>query len=218
MKKRISIGLSHFIMAFLAGVAISIGGVAFLASPNKVVGSLFFAVGLFMVCTLGLNLFTGKVTTALDEKPRYILRLINIYFGNLAGAVGVGYMLRATRLADSLMDYATAVANGKIGDGFLSIFLLGIMCNVLIFLAVYGFKHFDSPLMRFMALLSGVSVFVLVGFEHCVANMFYFSFSNTWSGGALLCLLFTTLGNIVGGLLFPLLFKLKNRLDKDSNL
>ena len=214
MKEKFKGGLAHFILAILSGIAISIGGVAFLASPSKVVGSLFFAVGLFMVCTLNLNLFTGKVTVALDEKPSYILRLILIYVGNFIGALLVGYLLRATRLGVSLMENVTAVAETKINDGFWSIFILGIFCNIMIYLAVYGFKNFESPVMKFMALLFGVSVFVLVGFEHCVANMFYFSFANAWGGGALLCLLSTTLGNIIGGLFFPACFKLTTYLGK----
>ena len=53
--------LSDFLMAVLAGIAISIGGTVFLSLDDKVLGATFFAVGLFMVCTLGLNLFTGKV-------------------------------------------------------------------------------------------------------------------------------------------------------------
>lgn len=212
MKEKVQGCLVHFILAILSGIAISIGGIAFLASPSKVVGSIFFAVGLFMVCTLNLNLFTGKITVALDEKPSYILRLVVIYIGNFLGALLVGYLLRATRLGTSLMESAVAVANTKKNDGFLSVFILGIFCNIMIYLAVYGFKNFDSPIMKFMALMFGVSVFVLVGFEHCVANMFYFSFSNTWGGGAFLCLLSTTLGNIVGGLLFPACFKLTGYL------
>ena len=53
--------LNDFLQAVLAGAAISIGGTVFLSLDNKVLGSLFFCVGLFMVCTLGLNLYTGKV-------------------------------------------------------------------------------------------------------------------------------------------------------------
>ena len=47
-------------------------------------------------------------------------------------------------------------------------------------------------------------VFILCGFEHCVANMYYFSVAGMWSGKALVYLLVMTLGNSVGGILFPL--------------
>ncbi len=51
----------------------------------------------------------------------------------------------------------------------------------------------------------GVMVFILCGFEHCVANMYYFSVAGMWSGKTLLYLLVMTLGNAVGGVVFPVI-------------
>ena len=59
--------VNDFLLAVLAGSAISFGGTVFLSLDNKVLGSLFFCVGLFMVCTLGLNLYTGKVKLVAEE-------------------------------------------------------------------------------------------------------------------------------------------------------
>ena len=67
--------------------------------------------------------------------------------------------------------------------------------------AVDGFKKKGNPLILFVC----VSVFILCGFEHCVANMFYFSLAGVWSGKAVLYLLLMTLGNSAGGLLIPAL-------------
>ena len=217
----------ELLLGVLAGMAISIGGVAFLvaktlevdfgggvalAATSRVAGALFFTVGLFMVCVFSLNLFTGKVGFALDKKPSYIANLVVIWIGNLLGAMGVGYLLRCTRFTNNLVPVAEAVSSGKINDSFLSIFILAIFCNILIFLAVYGFNKFESPLFKALALFFGVSVFVLAGFEHCVANMFYFSIANAWGGDAIVCILATTLGNIVGGLLLPICFKISDKL------
>ena len=213
MKNKLIEYTRDFVLAILAGIAISIGGVAFLASSSKIAGAVFFTVGLFMVCTLSLNLFTGKVGFALDKSPLYIVNLIIIWVGNLIGAVVSGYILRATRLANTLVPVAEGVASGKINDSFISIFVLGIFCNILIFLAVYGFSKFESPLVKVLALFFGVSVFVLAGFEHCVANMFYFSIANAWCDEAVLCIVATTLGNIVGALLLPISFKLTKWLE-----
>ena len=63
--------LVTFVYAVLAGVAISIGGAAFLASDSRAVGAAMFSVGLFAVCTLGLNLFTGKVCYVFQNSPSY---------------------------------------------------------------------------------------------------------------------------------------------------
>jgi len=64
--------LNDFLMAVLAGAVISIGGTVFLSLENKVLGSLFFCIGLFMVCTLGLNLYTGKVCYLPGKKWDYV--------------------------------------------------------------------------------------------------------------------------------------------------
>ena len=78
--------LKTFLLAVLAGMSISIGGMVFLSCESKVVGAILFTIGLFTVCTFGFNLFTGKVCYALDNKPSYILDLVLIWLGNFAGS------------------------------------------------------------------------------------------------------------------------------------
>ena len=68
--------LSSFFYSILAGVSISIGGTVFLSLDNKIVGSIFFSLGLFAVCTFGFNLFTGKVGYIFEQKPSYLLFLL----------------------------------------------------------------------------------------------------------------------------------------------
>lgn len=199
----------NFILGFMAGVSISIGCVAFLASGNKIVGALFFTIGLFLVLTFKFNLFTGKVCYAFDNNLEYSLKLVFIWLGNFLGAIFVAGILGATRLA-SLQDACAALVNVKLNDKLISLFILGAMCNLLIFVAVHGFNNFENPIFRTLALFFGVSVFVLCGFEHCVADMFYFSFAKAWSWATIGRLLIITLGNIVGGLFIPIVTKLIN--------
>ena len=212
MKKLFLLGIKDFVLAILAGISISIGCVAFLASGNKIVGALFFVIGLFMVCNFNLNLFTGKVCYTLDNKPIYIGKLAIIWVGNFVGAICMALLVNATRLT-SLAENAEAIVNVKFSDSVASLFLLGILCNILIFLAVHGYKTLEHPLAKTLALVFGVSVFVLCGFEHCVADMFYFAFANGWSWAMLDRILVITLGNIVGGLTLPCLFRLTSWLD-----
>ena len=213
MKKLFLEGTKDFLLAILAGLSISIGCVAFLASGNKIVGSLFFVVGLFMVCNFNFNLFTGKVCYALENKPIYIGKLAIIWIGNFAGAALAALLVRATRL-ENLIASAETIAQTKMNDNLLSLFVLGIFCNILIFVAVHGYKTFEHPFAKTLALVFGVSVFVLCGFEHCVADMFYFAFAGTWSWAMLGRLCMITLGNIVGGLFVPTILKLTSYLDK----
>jgi formate/nitrite transporter FocA (FNT family) len=82
---------------------------------------------------------------------------------------------------------------------------------LLIFIAVDGFKNNPHDFGKYLSLFFAVMVFILCGFEHCVANMFYLSVAHLWSGKALLFILVNTLGNAVGGWLIPLLRKLPEK-------
>lgn len=208
--------LGDYLFGILAGISISFGGIAFLSSGNKIVGALFFTIGLFMVLVFKFNLFTGKVCYSFDNKPSYILRLLIIWIGNFTGAVLMGLILQATRLT-ALQDACVAIVNTKLSDSLISLFILGIFCNILIYLAVHGFNNFENPIFKTLALFFGVSVFVLCGFEHCVADMFYFSFAGAWSWNMIARLLIITLGNIVGGLLIPGVIKIYKLIENKSN-
>ena len=74
-----------FVGGILAGISIAIGGTVFLSLENKVLGALFFTVGLFAVCTFGFNLFTGKVCYVLENDRAFALSLPLIWLGNLCG-------------------------------------------------------------------------------------------------------------------------------------
>lgn len=130
-----------FISALLAGIAIALGGTVFLSLENKVLGALFFTVGLFTVCTLGLNLFTGKVCYVFEQDLAYAARLPVIWLGNLAGAWLTAALERLTRIGPHLRERALAVCEAKLNDGLLSILVLAMFCNILIYLAVDGYRN-----------------------------------------------------------------------------
>ena len=197
-----------FVGGILAGISISIGGTVFLSLENKVLGALFFTVGLFAVCTFGFNLYTGKVCYVFDQDKHYALGLPLIWLGNLAGAFLTALAEGATRIGPALAERAQAICTVKLNDGLLSIFFLSLFCNMLIWLAVEGYKNNPHPAGKYLSLFFGVAVFILCGFEHCVANMYYFSAAGMWSWKTLLWVLVMTLGNSAGGVIFPLLRKI----------
>lgn len=203
--------IKTFVYAVLAGLSISIGGAVFLASDSKVVGAVFFTVGLFAVCTFGFNLFTGKVCYVFERDASYAIDLPIIWLGNLCGAVGTAGLLRLTRIGPALTEKAAALAQTKLNDSPWSVFILAIFCNILIFIAVDGFNKNPHELGKYLSLLFGVTVFILCGFEHCVANMFYFAMGEAVSLQTLGTLLIMTAGNAVGGVLIPLLRRVSPR-------
>ena len=196
--------LCTFFLAVLAGGAIGIGGCVYLSLENKVAGALMFTVGLYAICVQGLNLYTGKVGYLVNRHLGYCLDLAVIWAGNLAGTFLAAVGLQSARIS-SISEKAAAMCEIKLNDNYLSLFLLWIFCGFLMFVAVDGYQLSKNPIILFM----GVAAFILCGFEHCIADMFYFSMAQMWSGKAFLCVLIITLGNSVGGILIPLAKKLQ---------
>ena len=196
----------RFILSgFLAGISISLGGTAFLMCDSKLAGTFLFAVGLFSICVFGFHLFTGRVCYVFDNDRSYALSLPVMWAGNLLGTLAAGFLLLQTRLAPTLLERAAAVCEGKLSQGYLSAFILAVFCNLLIFIAVEGYRTIPHEVGKYLAILFGVTVFIQCGFEHCVANMFYFTVGRAWSVRAALYLLIMTAGNGLGGVSLPLL-------------
>ena len=194
-----------FLSAILAGAVIAFGGTVFLSVENTVVGSIFFTIGLFVVCTRGLHLFTGKVCYALENGKSYNLALPVIWLGNLAGTGVTALIVKLSRI-DSISAKAAELCATKLDDSILSLFLLGVLCNIFIYIAVDGYKNNPHELGKYLSLFFGVMVFILAGTEHCVADMFYFWLSG-WSVDAAVRVLVITLGNAAGGILFRALHR-----------
>ena len=193
-------------LGIAGGLSIAIGGTVFLLVENKTVGAFLFSVGLFTICSMGLNLFTGKACGLIkDHSGKYIARLAIIWLGNLIGAVAASLLLSFTRLSEKLIPAAQSVCSSKLDQSLGSTLILAVFCNILIWLAVTGFNEIRDPVGKYLSLILGVTVFVACGFEHCVANMFYLAMAQLYTGQALLFLLICTAGNIVGAILIPLL-------------
>ena len=197
--------ISTFVRAVAAGATIAIGGTVYLSLEIPLAGALLFSVGLYLICVQGLNLFTGKVGYAVNEKPAYLLDLALIWLGNYAGTALCAGLLRLTRVA-GIAEKAARLCAVKQGDSLLSLLILGVFCGILMYGAVDSYKKTQNPLVLFAC----VSVFILCGFEHCIADMFYFSLCGLFSGSVLLRLLVITAGNALGGILLPLAAKLKS--------
>ena len=206
--------VNTFIKAIIAGAFISIGGTVFLMIENKIIGSLFFAVGLFAICTMGFNLFTGKICYVFENKPSYLLQLIVIWIGNLCGTILVSMLQSFTRIYPALQEKALLMVQSRFIDEPISLLILGIFCNILIYLAVDGYKNNPHELGKYLSIIFGVSVFIICGFEHCVADMYYISIANAWTyAHAIETIIIVTIGNIIGGITLPLIKKLTTKID-----
>ena len=197
----------QFFSAILAGMLIGMGGTVYLSQSNPVVGSFLFAIGLFTIVVFQLHLFTGKVGYTPFQKPAYLIELGITWLGNLVGTGITACMVRNSRIYEGMAEKVAGIAEVKLADHFLSIFLLAIFCGMLMFIAVDCFRNVQGSTLRFIGVFVPVMVFILSGFEHVIANMFYFSLAGAWSAHCLASILVMTLGNAVGGMLIPVYLK-----------
>lgn len=180
-----------FLLAILAGMFIGLGGVAAttaavsvpLASVGKFLGACIFPGGLTMVLLAGSELFTGNnlLTIPLLEKEitlgGMLKNWIVVYAGNFVGSLIVAagavfshqLSLFGNGMAASVISTAAAKCTITFGDAFLR----GIFCNFLVCIAVWiSFAAKDVP-GKIIGLFFPIMIFVLCGFEHSVANMYY---------------------------------------------
>lgn len=201
----------NFVKSLYSGLCIGLGGTAFLSCDNKILGAFLFGLGLFTILNFGFNLFTGKVGYFVNNKPSYWGFLGIVWLGNFAGTFLFAKMMSVTRYGDTLQTKANALCLVKDGDSIVSLLVLGIFCGMLMFIAADGFKTIENQFGKIVTVFLPVMVFILSGFEHCIADMFYFSLAGDFSPAMLQSLVVVTIGNSIGGGLIPLMQKMKEK-------
>lgn len=192
--------LRTLLLSIMAGIAIGIGGTVFLSLDNKIIGSLLFTCGLYTICTQGLNLFTGKVGYLVNNDKSYLLDLVIIWIGNFIGTFLTAQAILHTRVVN-ISKIAIDITNVKLSDSLISLFILGIFCGLLMYIAVDGYKKTNNPIILFVCVMT----FILCGFEHCIADMYYFAISEMINIDTMMMLVVITAGNTLGAILIPLI-------------
>ncbi len=195
--------LHNFIKAIVAGLCISIGGVVYLSLESHIAGAFLFSIGLVTIYTFDLNLFTGKVCYLPEKGLRYLPEVAAVLAGNTLSTVGMGTLLRTTRLA-KLVPYTQDMVSAKLSDTLGSTLIVAVLCGFLMSIAVLGYHKIKDGTGRYLVLILPVMVFILAGFEHSIADLFYYSFAGAWGAKALLYIILIILGNLAGGLILPL--------------
>ena len=212
MKKELPL---HFLKGILAGLAIGLGGFLYVLMTfliegelGNVLGSLVFGVGLFIVCTFYLSLYTGKIGLVYEGKKdlTFYLALPIMLIGNAIGAIGLGYICFAIFKDMAIMDRVNAVCALRTTlnsfNDYLSLVIKSFLCGFCVYMAVKLFNINRLKPLGILCLVFFVFLFVYCGFQHCIANMFYFGFGNHFNGYTFinlgLCILFNSLGPIMG--------------------
>ena len=218
--------LKVLLFGIYAGLAIGLGSLVFTvvsAYLNNTGGMIFasalFSIGLILVCTLGLQLYTGKVGVVFDNREQLKENAINLPImlaGNAIGAFGLGIICHFVFMnIPEVADRILAISLGKTNST--TVFLQGIFCGALVYIAVYFFKNLQNWAMKIIGIITAVTLFVYCGFQHCIANMFYFGMAFNWNINMLWNLLIVILTNSIGALLVRCLVHLAALIAKPSN-
>ena len=185
----------------------------------KLIGGCVFPVGLMLVVVCGAELFTGNnlMTLALFDKKIGMSGLIRnwvvVYIGNFIGSVLLAYIFRTGLLKETAAAMSLGIAKSKMTLTFEVAFLRAILCNIIVVLAVWMATSAQDITSKIFACFFPIMLFVLSGYEHSVANMFFLPMAKYLGYPASWVALFTdniipvTLGNIVGGgVIIPVLY------------
>ncbi|MDR1405243.1 MAG: formate/nitrite transporter family protein [Candidatus Methanoplasma sp.] len=183
--------LKTLVSSVLGGILISIGGMACLLSEYKFIGALIFSVGLFGVMTYKLGLYTGKIGYALENPPIFMLDIVLTVIGNFIGCLIMGLAFP--------LDQAAVSCEARLASDDLTVLFKGIFCGLLVFIAVDQFKVKKS----YLALFICIPAFIIAGFEHSIADMFFFSSAGMFGYDSLIFILTVLLGNGIGCLMLP---------------
>ncbi len=218
------------LLGFFAGMFIAFAGVGSTvasstiasASVAKIVGACVFPAGMAMVLIAGAELFTGNhmiiiaVLSGKTSPARMLKNWFYVFLGNFLGAAFVAAMvvwgctpdLFGGNVAQAIVDAGAAKTALTVRQAFVR----GVLCNILVCTAIWMSYAAKSVPGKLITSFWPVMIFVLCGFEHCVADM-YFGVAAlltageygiaaeglTWFRFLFQCLLPVTLGNIVGG-------------------
>jgi formate/nitrite transporter len=180
------------ILAVLAGAFIGLGA-AFATltttnpemgfGPARVLGGITFSLGLILVVVAGAELFTGNNLVAMAWASREITtrqvarNWVLVYIGNFFGSVGTAFLVYWSgtwALAENGVALnALNIAAAKCDLGWTEAFVRGILCNTLVCLAVWLCNSARSTTGKILAIIWPISGFVALGFEHCIANMYF---------------------------------------------
>lgn len=213
-----------FALAVLAGGFIGLGAVFYLivvSDPalsfalERVIGGIVFSLGLILVVVAGAELFTGNnlmVMAWVSGEIRFsrILRNFSIvYLGNAVGAIGLAavvYLSGHLKMNDGLVgETADQIGAAKLTIPVTEAFFKGVLCNILVCLAVWLALAGRSVTDKIVAIVFPISAFVAAGFEHCIANLYFVPLAIfngaelSWFDFLVKNLLPVTIGNLVGG-------------------
>lgn len=192
--------LSYFINGILAGTLILLGSMVFSLTYKEgeinIIGSILFSVALLTICLRGYNLYTGKIGyIIINHKKEDIKELLIGLIGNIISTVLLSLLV--SYIIGDKINILRLIANNKLNKEWWKILIFGVLCGILIYVAVAIYKEKGSVI----GILFAIPTFILIGAEHSIADIAYFSMARIFSFKSVLYIVLIIIGNSIGSLM-----------------
>ncbi len=219
-----------FLLGILAGIFIAIGAYSstmanlYFPQYGRILGACVFPIGIVLVTVGTSELFTGDCLFVMGYLKKSItlkkmlLFLLIVYIGNFIGSI-IFALLNFNIVSEEFAKVAVSISLGKVSKSTLELIILGINCNILVCMGVWMALFGKSTVEKSLSVIFPVFIFVLCGFEHSIANMYYIPMGIflkgrvsmdtsilNWSSFVFNNLLPVTLGNVLGGTFVGVLY------------
>lgn len=204
---------SFCLMSFCSGVMIGVGGTAFLLAYQlfgdwgKLIGSVLFSLGILSIVMFEMKLFTGLISDIPEMGARNFWKLPVCFVWNMLGVLFAAVLVFNSSLAEMVVPKAQEMMSGKLSADMWGLKALSssILCGFLITLSIGAVNYAPRKnLSTTVGVMFPIIVFAFCGFDHSVANTLYIFFLG-FSGKAVVYLLVCVVGNILGGVILPIL-------------
>lgn len=211
--------MHFFVMTLLSGGMIgicatsSLIAIATLSENGRFIGAILFSLGLFVILAFEMKLFTGLIPDLPHAKLKNLWKLPVCLVGNLIGVFAVYFLVSQTSYGEMVLNTGATVIRNKLNhdNWAISAVCSGILCGILITISILSVHHSHKKgLSANVGVIFPIIVFAFCGFDHSIANMFYFYCLGEISWQVVGYILLTILGNMIGGVLLPLALKLKD--------
>lgn len=184
--------------SIIAGALICLASVLYVSLENHIVGAVMFAFGLVSVFELQANLFTGK---AVDSHKYGFKKMVLFLFGNTIGCAIVSYIALLSAKSVQIYEVANNLCSAKFSHNTLELYCSGLLCGMLMAIAVCVNRDGRNNVAKTFVAVICVAGFILMGGEHCIADIGYMMLGKYISTSALVKMAFIIAGNVIGSIL-----------------
>lgn len=205
--------------ALFAGVLIGFGGTASLLAASfigggwgRFIGGVLFALAMFMIISFRLKLFTGMLCDVPTMGVKNYWQLAVCLLFNTLGVLAVSLLVRYSFIGETAVDVGAKLIGAKLNakNWAGGVLCSGVLCGVMINVSVWSPKFTAARgLSCTLGVILPIVLFAFCGFDHCVANMLYLAFLGECSWQIIGYVLLSVLGNLLGGVLLPLILLLR---------